>query len=179
MRLLWLFGTFLVCFGCSPNLQSENAPDKRTMINEVRKKAAIKLRNDKKLYAIGTGAQAMDQIKMLALSFTYHNELTIEEGRKLLIYAVSEFVNCINEEEKIRPFLADVPFTPKNVEIRIFLKKPDGSDLEYDKLHVISSVDGVFEYEVWDEASGRLVSVYEETFAEGLDKITLGKKEAL
>ena len=69
--------------------------------------------------------------------------------------------------------------TKCHIIIRIFLKKPDGSDLEYDKLHVISSVDGVFEYEVWDEASGRLVSVYEETFAEGLDKITLGKKEAL
>lgn len=179
MKFFVVFVLLISCACCHSNYGQETPTDKLTMINQVRKNAAAKLRKDKQLYAIGTGAQAMDQIKMLALSFTYYNELTIEEGRELLIYAVSEFVNCVNEEGKIKPFLANVPFTPKNIEVMIFLKKADGSEIEGNKLHVITSIGGVLEYDIQDQSTDRLVTVHTETFAEGLERLSLGGQKAL
>jgi len=105
MRIIPFFLAIISFFGCCPNTGNEPPPDKLSLISDVRKKVALKVRKERNLCAIGTGAQAMDQIKMLGLSFTNNKELTIEEGRELLIYAVSEFV----QGERIKSLPPVVP----------------------------------------------------------------------
>jgi len=61
----------------------------------------------------------------------------------------------------------------------IFLKKPDGSEIECDKLHVITSVGGVLEYDILDQTTERLVTVHKERFAEGIERLSLGKQKVL
>ena len=171
MRIIPFFLAIISFFGCCPNTGNEPPPDKLSLISDVRKKVALKVRKERNLCAIGTGAQAMDQIKMLGLSFNYNEELTIDEGRELLVYVVDEFVRSVNEEPKIQPFLANVPFEAKNIEIRIFLQKPDGHEFEDGKLSVIRCLNGRLEFAVNDSQSDLLVkTAYTESFAQALEK---------
>jgi len=139
---------------------------KQQLVNEIRNKVATQLKNEKKLFPIGTGGQMMDQIEMLALSFDYYGEIGIEEGRELLLGAINEFVATVNADERIQPYLKKFPFEPKNIEIRIFLRNSTPG-----KLCVLSAIDDVLEYDIRDPKTDRLKSVYDETFQEATRKM--------
>ncbi len=145
-------------------------PDKQSLSNEVRNHTILELKEKKKLRACGEGSGMMHQIRMLAISFFYYNEVDIEQGRDLLMTAGTVFLRNINAKERIRPFLENYPFEAKNIEIRIFLQKPDGSDTSPGKLSILSMVGGVLAYKVDRPGTKMLDIVYEETFDEALEK---------
>ena len=74
--------------------------------------------------------------------------------------------------ERIRPYLANYPFKPENIEIRIFLFNSDGSSIEPEKLVVISMLDGVLQFKVHSKSKFDyfpLAIVYEETYEEAAE----------
>lgn len=172
MRISLVILLIVSLFGCNSNIGNESPPDKLSLISDVRNKVALKVGKERNLRAIGTGAQAMDQIKMLGLSFTYNNELTIDEGRELLVYVVNEFVRAVNAELKIQPFLANVPFEAKNIEIRIFLQKQNGNEFEDGELSVIRCINGRLEFAVENSQLDQSIeTVYSESFDQAMQKI--------
>src|ERR1700722_17525785 len=116
-----LFVFFLIFItGCVENTPENNYSPKSRLINEISIKAAMQLKREKNLRPCGFGSEAMHQIHMLALSFDYYNQITVEEARDLIITSGNLFLKKINEDERIRPFLNNYPFLPENIEIRIF-----------------------------------------------------------
>lgn len=83
-------------------------------------RVAVQLKKEKDLHPCGSGGGMMDQIGMLALSFNYYKEIDIDTGRDLLMTTGKLLLNSVNEDERIRPYLENYPFLPKNIEIRIF-----------------------------------------------------------
>lgn len=149
-------------------------PDIDTLANQVINKTLLQLKKEKELYPFGTGAGMKDQIRMLALSFLYYKEVGIEQARELLIAAGTTFLDNINNKKEIRPFLQNYPFNPKNIEIAIFLKNQDGSELESGKLTIVSMTDGVLKYRTDEPQTYRLKTIYEENYDEAvamLDKV--------
>jgi hypothetical protein len=73
-------------------------------------KTAKELSEKYGLIPSGTGSQMMDEIKMLYLAFDYRNRLEIPEARTIILGCVKEFMNTINKDEKIRPYLFKYPF---------------------------------------------------------------------
>ena len=59
----------------------------------------------------------------------------------------------------------------KNIQIRIFLRNPDGSNPISGRLSVISSVDGILEYDIRDPKTDRLKTILEETYEEAHQKL--------
>jgi|SRR3989344_111403 len=170
----------MICmFGCSENRSSitYELSIKEQLADEILKKVATQVKQEKGLDPCGTGGQMMDQIKMLALSFDYRKPIDIEKGRELLITAVNEFVAAVNADERIRPYLNNYPFEPKNVEIRIFLQNPDGSNVAPGKLSVISALEGVLKYKMDDPETKLFKIVHTETFEEAVLKINGSKIE--
>ena len=167
---------FLLIFITSCDLpcliDNSHPPDERTLINEVRNRTFAQLKMEKELYPFGTGEGGpVGQIRMLALSFRYYKEIDIEEARELLMAAGTSFLNNINGNEQIRPYLKNDPSKPNNIEIRIFLKKPDGSKPDLDKLTVISMISDILEYDIRSSETGRLTKIYEENFEEAAAKL--------
>ena len=80
-------------------------PTKQSLSTEVMNKAFAQLKMEKELYPCGIGEGMMNQIRMLALSFNYYKEVDIEQARELLMTAGNVFLNIINSNEQIRPFL--------------------------------------------------------------------------
>lgn len=63
------------------------------------------------------------------------------------------------------------PFEPKNVEIRIFLKGPDGRAVLHGELSVVSAIGGVFSYEIDNYETKLFTEVLQETYEEAKKKV--------
>ncbi len=166
----------LAC-GCQQTTDNYYPSEKECLCNDITKKVAIELKNELDLLPFGSGGQAMNQIKMLAISFLYRHPLEIAEGRELLIAAVEKFAAKINANEAIRPYLNNYPFGPKNIEIRIFIQAPNGKDFGSEKLCLIKAQEGFLEYEI-HSGEYNLKTVYKETFEEALQKLNRAKQSA-
>ncbi len=173
MKYFLMFIVILSVCGCGKEdfYTNEKSDNEEVLVNEIMHKVAIKLNRDRGLIPFGTGAQMMHKIEMLALAFQYRKPIEIEEGRELLITAVNEFVAAVNAEERIRPYLANYPFDPKNIEIRIFVQRPDGSQAAPGKLRLLKALEGELEYEITDPSTGGLETILEETYQEAEQKI--------
>lgn len=82
---------------------------------------------DKQLYVSGAGGSLMEDIKQLGIDFTsYDNQrLSVAEARKLIVEITEKFIDEINRNEKIRPYLSKFPVDCNNVALAIsFYEKP-------------------------------------------------------
>lgn len=135
-------------------------------------KTAQKLRDEKGLYLIGTGGQMMDDIQMMYMGFQYFKPINVESGRDLLVCSIQLYLNEINQNEKVNPYLHSYPFTVKNVEIRIWIRNPDGSKVSSDELRYISAIDGILSYYMDGTEEYSRETVHEETYEEALQAAT-------
>jgi hypothetical protein len=107
---------------------------------------AKNLKEEKNLFLIGIGGRMMHDIQMMGMSFNYYQKVDLSSARKLLVEAVETYLSNINNNQNIKPFLHEYPFTAKNVEVRIFIYEPDRSELPPEDIYRISSRNGILRY---------------------------------
>jgi hypothetical protein len=157
--------------GCT--FGSPSLSPKERVSDEILNKVIFDMQKKYDLYACGTGGEMMDEIRMLAISFFYYHPIDIDEGRQLLISAIQHLVDEVNNNPEIRPYLANYPFQAKNIEIRVFICNPDGSNINPGMLSVVSSINGVLKYKI-DKPGGRgFITVHQETYEEALEALKL------
>ncbi len=125
----------------------------------------------KKIYLIGTGGGMMDDIQMMAMSFYAYREVDLKTARELLVSVVDEYLADINGNEEIQPYLHDHPFTAKNVEIRLWFFKPDGSGVSLDTVQHSSAINGELDYFMKTHEKFSSVATCEETYEEALYRL--------
>jgi len=154
--------------GCTQNVSDK----KMALANDLRKQVAAQLKTDKELYPCGSGGQMMDEIKMLALSFNYYKDIDIPEARKLLVESVNTFTQTINNEKRIHPYLNNYPFTPKNIELRIFIYKKGTVDINPGHLSIVSIIGGNLRYKMNDpENKFSLITIHSESYEEAVRQL--------
>ena len=158
---------FSFLFGCSSF--GYQSPRYVKLAHEITEKTAKKLKAQKNLYLVGTGGQMMDDIQMMAMSFDYYQEVDLKTARELTVHAINEYLSAINNNKEIRPYLHEYPFTAKNVEISIFIYKPDRSKLPPEKIYCIECMNGRLEYYT---RSNPRQAIYEETYEQALQAIS-------
>ena len=173
MRLLIIIGMLFLSSCDIDTSYSYYSDPKSHYANEITNRFAVQLRDEMQLYPIGTGGGCMDNIRMLALSCLYEKEIDIEEARKLLMEAGILFLKTANEHEKARPYLANYPFGLKNIELRFFIQKKPGQERSREKLSIFSLIDGILRYKASPPLPERLITLYEETFAEAAAKLNI------
>lgn len=152
--------------------------EKVRLARAIRSKTAKQLKQKFGLIPFGVGGQMMHEIQKLMLDFQYKHGISVQEGRRLVVYAVREFLEEINSDEKIRKYLQRHPFRPWNVEIRIYLVKPDGAGFEHDDLEIIVAEEGKVRFKF----NNSTVSRYrrqEETFEEACKIVDAEDRERL
>ena len=157
---------FIFLVGCS--ILIDRIPEYEKLADEITDNVAKRLKAQKHLFLIGTGGRMMDDIKMMAMSFQYFQEIDLKQARALLVYVIDEYLSPINSNERIRPFLHEYPFTANHIEIRIWIYQPDGHSLSSDKISYITAIDGVLAYYRYFEETYTLLAVGEETYEEAL-----------
>lgn len=135
------------------------------MAHQITMDTAKTLEKTYPLYAIGLGGSMMDNIKKMHLSLRSKNVLSIDEARIQIVNAIQLYLNNVNKNEKVRPYLANYPFTPKNIEIILFIFREDEEELAVGRLAVVSNYREKVRYEVVKSKYHNEV-VFEESFEE-------------
>ena len=161
-----LLGTLWMC-----STSGYKDPEYVKMADRITAKVAKKLKEDKGLHACGVSGRMMDDIKKMGLDFQFFHLVTIDEARELMVNAISEYLAAINENEAIRPFLHNYPFTAKNLEISIWILLPDRRDPPKDEIHLIQLYKGNIAY--YPDFSNRhpYQPLYIETYEDAAKKL--------
>lgn len=125
------------------------------------------------LVPIGSGGIVKDKVKKLSLSVLSSNELKIENARALIVGSMNEYLKVINNDILIRPYLEYYPFTENNIELNIFVERPEDEKKHFGKLIVITSYKGRITYKVLKNDDHE--TVLEESFEEAVRIVREGK----
>ena len=161
------FLQLLLLFGCRVGDDYQPRPQD-ILANEITISTAQKLIKTQNLHFVGTGGAMMDNIEMLAVSFEYDQEVTQEQARQLLIVAAEEYLRAINQNEEIRPYLDQYPFTAKNVKICIYFHKPDRSQVNEGKIWAIDAMNAEVIYRIVNSEGKLIGETITETYEEAL-----------
>lgn len=168
-----LFLLFLIIGGCScSGLKPTNYVK---IADNITDKTAKKLKEQKRLYLVGTGGKMMGDIQAMDMGFFFYQEVDLKEARNLIVYVINEYLFEINNHEEIRPFLHEYPFTAKNVEIDIWVKASDGTRPSQGKIYYISASNGIINYYIRLPEEQSRKSICEETYEEALQIINSQK----
>jgi hypothetical protein len=171
MKLIFTCGVmFSFLFGCSS--LSYQSPRYVKLAAEITEKTAQKLKGKKNLYLVGTGGGMMNDIQAMHMSFHFYQEVDLKEARELVVYAANEYLLDINNNEEIRPYLHEYPFTAQNVEVVVFFYNPDGSKVASGKIKVAAVKQGKVVYYIDYPEKYTLKSIYEEPYEEALQAIS-------
>lgn len=169
MRIIFIF---LLLSSCGYEAkQNILPPNKESLANIITARVAKNIKAESKLYPCGSGGRVREHVERLALAFNYYEPLDIDSGRELLIYAAEKYKAALNSDEEIRPFLKNYPFENKNVEVVIYIQKPDGHDFGYNKLCVIAARDGELVYFVHKDPNSLLSITHSESYEEAFEKV--------
>ena len=168
MGLLNFFGILLitgVLYSCS-SIEYES-PRYVQLAHKITNKTAKTLEKEKGVILVGRGGQMMNDIQMMAMSFDLYHEMSLEEARELIIFSVEKYLQDINENKEIKPFLHDDPFTAKNVEIRIWIWNSNKSTLSSKGICYLSVLKGKVSY--YSNESDPDTPMHRETYDEAID----------
>jgi hypothetical protein len=150
--------------------------DYEKLADKITVSTAKKLKEEKGLILIGTGGRMMEDIEMMSMGFEYHEDVDIDQARKLLIDSAAEYLSKINADEKIRPYLHNYPFTRENIKIEIYFRDTDNTKSSPEKVNIAATSDGRFSYYVRDESSLRTIK--EESYEDAIQAIDPYKAKA-
>jgi hypothetical protein len=142
---------------------------------KIKKKVITRFKKEYGLDCYGDASAMMNEIKMLGLYFRYCEPIEIKRGRELLVAAVDLFLEEIEAEKEIHPFLKEYPFKPKRIAIDLFLKNVDTSTLKKGIPTIMSVAGGILEYIIRDPKTDQQVTIYSETYEDAVRKIARSK----
>ena len=169
--ILYLLMMWTTACRAPESSQDQDGIKKERLAHKILHKVAAQLKEKTGLRPIGTIGQMLHDVERLGLSFTCYKPIDIVEARKLLVQAVNAMLDEINQEKQIRPYLCRYPFLPRNIEIEILLRNPDGTGVAPGNLWMVQAEGGCLEYRVDSPSTKRLVTIYKETFNEALERL--------
>ncbi len=146
--------------------------DYERIASRLERKFIQKMKTEKELQCIGIGGKMMNDIQEMGISFQYFHVVDLSEARLLLVHTATEYLNEINNSRELRPYLHNYPFTYKNIAIRIFIRKPDNTDVSLDEISYMSCIDGLLTYDLPYKKGSRVDrTLHKETYEEALKTI--------
>ncbi len=131
-------------------------------VNEITTSFAKQMQKEFGVYCSGNSGQMPYDVEYVGMSFDAYRRATVEEARALEVIITEKFVNCINNHEKLRPFLREFPFPAKRTEISIAFYKSSGNRYADGSISRISHIDDLT-YSV-NDASGKSSTLFEEPY---------------
>lgn len=117
----------------------------------------------------GVGGGADPKIWLMSLSFQrFGSPLTEEEARKLIISCLNDYLGAVNNDESIRPYLKNYPFTSKNISLKIFNYYLDRSDVYHPYIGTVTAREGKISYYTDEPNNLKYYSEKYETYDEAV-----------
>lgn len=135
---LMILALLIVPFLMSFSFFKSKPRDYADMAREIRGKVAKKLAKKHQMDCVGVGGGMMGSVYMIGLSFEINRPIDRDEARARIVDCVEELLTAVNQNEEIRPYLKNYPFTTHNVQVAIFIKDKDRRNLHDPLISVVS-----------------------------------------
>ncbi len=168
MRAMIVVMLFISLCSCHRKKQ----PEYIVLTDKMTVEFSAEMLQEEKFYLTRYGGRLMDNIKGVSLGYHGKRHATLEEARELFIKYSEKLLQRINEDEKMRPFLNQYPFTENDIEFALsFVQKnnrpfADGS-IAYASL--IRSKITYYRYE--KEGKKRFIEIFEEPYQDALQHV--------
>jgi hypothetical protein len=134
-------------------------------------RTAKQFQAEKGLALQGTGGGMIDQVNLLEMFLVHFHPLEVVEARKLALFTVDRFLENINADEDVRPYLNNYPFKIEDITIFLSFHNPDNTPVEPGKLEHIVIGRGRFAYKTRNKETGRLMTLFEESISEARENV--------
>ncbi len=117
------------------------------------------------LEAIQFGGGSMREcIQDLSLTFEIERPKTKEELRRIMVDSLETFLNVINNDKQVRPYLITYPFTLRQIHLTIYVRDKDKNYALYPEINSVSLFKKGITYETCDQECNltEFVETYEE-----------------
>jgi len=112
----------------------------------------------------------MDKVNSITLVFDSQEEnVQTARARCLFVKSVEDYLNRINDDEKLRPYLSHYPFTHTGINFRISFRST-----EKDDIYLVFLSHGKIIYMTKDKNQVPLVKLSEETYEEAREIVMAG-----
>lgn len=167
---LTIFMTFI---GCNMNNQKKYPSEESIIVNMILDNSAIIIEKKYNIQPIGSGAAMPGgNIKKLSLDFNAKGPFSKAHLRVVLIGCANELLNQINTNEKVQRYLANNPFTIRNVQIVIYNYDKDRRRVYDPEISTADISEGILTYQTKDEKSiYGYKNTYTETYEEALQAL--------
>ena len=161
---------FFVFLCCQSN---DQLPEDRSTI-----RIALQNRVDKRVhkkhgaYQSGLGFVGPDNYRKLQSHFDFHNLLTKDEARYMIVDIAAIYLEEVNKDGEIRPYLSQFPYCIENLSIAILPTTQNYEKPVHPEYVSISLSNGKITYKTKEEGQRYdYCSIETETFEEALDKL--------
>lgn len=148
--------------------------DYSDLASEIRNKTGKALAKKHRMDVIAVGGGMMDNVYNIALSFQIYRIINQDEARYIIVDCVEELLKAFNENEAIRPHLANFPFVPSNLDLSIFVWDSTRGDVYYPNFCVVGVDSEDFVSFKWENQQGQRLKPIMEPYQEALLKVKSG-----
>jgi len=104
------------------NKQEKTEDDYEVYVNQIVNTFANEMKEKYGLRCCGSGGSMPYNVEKISVVFTIKQKPTLDEARIIQVNAVERLIELVNNHEKIRPYLAEYPFTYNRADVSISFK---------------------------------------------------------
>jgi hypothetical protein len=137
MRLLifFLMGFSLLIPGCQTTKRKQDV-----LVDQIFNDMCHYMHEHYNAVCYEWGGSRMNQVEELSLSFLIREGKSVQQSREIMLDFKNKFLERVNSDADLRPYLANTPFTEANLTLSISFENEDGSDITYPNVSVVHLV---------------------------------------
>ena len=128
---------------------------------------ATQLRKNEGLFLSGVGGGMINNIDLISMTFVCCRKTSIDEARNLYVQVMQGYLQRINRDEEIRPYLVQYPFTWDNIDLHFLFQETTNQFSSEGVATIFQGKRGEIVYHGYD--GKKLYPLYRETREQAID----------
>lgn len=134
------------------------------------KRYAIEMRRENNWWMFGFGGGYLNDINELSFKFIAHEQLELNEARRLIVENIEHLYELINNDPELSPYLTETPFGRKRITLGVMFFKTGTMDyVDPPFIDNVICVDGKIRYSTQQKDKNNLNIAYRETYEEAYE----------
>ncbi len=167
MRAILLVVLLFALWGCHRKEQ----PEYIVLVDKMMVEFSNEMLQEEKFYLTRYGGGLRHDIEMVCLGYRTKRRATVEEARELFIKYSQKLLQRINEDEKMRPFLNQYPFTANDIEFGLSFVQKNNRPFTDGSVAYVSVVRGNIYYYRYDGGKRDFVEILKEPYQDALQHV--------
>ena len=135
-------------------------------------KFSVKMTQEYGVERSGYGGAMREDLKLFNFTFTSYKKMGVDEARILYVSLVEEFLQAANNDESVRPYLHNYPFTRDNLCMMLNFRDPKNfRRICQPDLSLVIIGSGNIIYFSWDASETHCIEVLREPYFEAYEKV--------